>query len=155
MKGHHNLRPDNWGKIFTDLFTKYSDGYIRIQSVWIYRLLLPLIPAIHRMGNSPNTLWPWSREQDQSHPHFIFHWKLFKTILDFSRGLINLNYTLICLLKLAPNQKWRLHIPILWWGTFGDSPYSLKSVFQAFYKDKYDKIIELSYIKCSQRFLYQ
>ena len=105
MEGHHNLRPDNWGKIFTDLFTKYSDGYIRIQSVWTYQLLLPLIPAIHRMGNSPNTLCPWSREQEQSHPHLIFHWKLFKTALDFTRGLINLNCNFNMSFKVSSKSK--------------------------------------------------
>ena len=40
-------------------------------------------------------------------------------------------------------------IPILWWHTFEDSPYSLRNVFQAFYKNEYDRINELSYFKCS------
>ena len=39
--------------------------------------------------------------------------------------------------------------PILWWHTFEDSPYSLRNVFQAFYKNEYDRINELSYFKCS------
>ena len=60
--------------------------------------------------------------------------------------------TLICLL-LKPqshsNHKWGLHIPISWWHTFEDSPYSLRNVFQAIYKDEYDRINELSYFKCS------
>ena len=38
--------------------------------------------------------------------------------------------------------------PILWWHTFEDSPYSLRNVFQAFYKNEYDRINEL-YFKCS------
>ena len=39
--------------------------------------------------------------------------------------------------------------PILWWHIFKDSPYSLRNVFQAFYKNEYDRINELSYFKCS------
>ena len=38
---------------------------------------------------------------------------------------------------------------ILWCNTFEDSPYSPRNVFQAFYKNKYDRINKLSYFKCS------
>ena len=27
MEVYHNLSPDNWGKFFTNWFTKCSDGY--------------------------------------------------------------------------------------------------------------------------------
>ena len=33
--------------------------------------------------------------------------------------------------------------------TFEDSPYSVRSVFQAFYKDEQAKMNKLSYFKCS------
>ena len=72
----------------------------------------PLIPEIDRIGNSPNILFPRSREQDESHP------------ILFSIASC-LNYIRIY------------------------SPYFLRNVFQAFYKDEFDRINELSYFKCS------
>ena len=70
MEEHHNVSPDNWGKISTDWFTKCSDGYISFHFVQMYQFSPPLalIPAIHRIGNSPNIPFPRSREQDESHP---------------------------------------------------------------------------------------
>ena len=53
---------------------------------FLYKLiyfLLPLNPAIHRMGNTLNVLCPRCKEQKNSHPYFIFHWKLSKIALDF------------------------------------------------------------------------
>ena len=41
------------------------------------------------------------------------------------------------------------YIPISWWHTPEDSPYSLRNVFQAIYKDEYDRINQLSHFKCS------
>ena len=67
-------------------------GYIF--SLW-YKLThhsLPLSPAIHRMGNTPTTLCPRCKESEESHPHFIFHCKLFQTTLNFINKLINHNY---------------------------------------------------------------
>ena len=75
MEEYHNLIPDTCntcGKIFTDWFTKCSDGYI--VSIWYKFIHFPLLLnlAIHRTDNSPNILCPRCREQDESHSHFIF-----------------------------------------------------------------------------------
>ena len=70
------------------------------------------MPEIDRIGNSPNILFPRSREQDEPHP------------ILFSIASC-LNYIRIY------------------------SPYFLRNVFQAFYKDEYDRINKLSYFKCS------
>ena len=40
---------------------------------------------------------PDCKEQDESHPHFIFHWKLFLKLPYISK-LVNLNYTF----KISP-----------------------------------------------------
>ena len=82
-----------WVKIFTDWFKKCTDGYIF--SLW-YKLIhfsLPLTPALHRMGNNPNSLCPRCKEREESHLHFIFRYRLSQTILAFINKLINLNYT--------------------------------------------------------------
>ena len=42
-------------------------------------------------GNSPNIYFPDCKEQDESHPHFIFHHKLFLKLHYISK-LVNLNY---------------------------------------------------------------
>ena len=52
--------------------------YIYIYSIW-YKLVhfsLLLNPAIQTMGNTLNILHPGRMEQDESHPHFVFHCKL-------------------------------------------------------------------------------
>ena len=92
MEGYYNLSPDIWGKIFTDWFSKCYDGYIVSILYEFIHFLLPLNPEIHRMDNSPSTLCLRIREQDESHPHFIFHCNPSKTTLHFISGLINLNY---------------------------------------------------------------
>ena len=46
MKVRHSLSPEIWSKTFTDWFKKCSDGYSFSN------------PAIHSMGNAPNTLRP-------------------------------------------------------------------------------------------------
>ena len=107
MERCYNISPDIWGKVFTDWFAKCSDGFI--VAIW-YKFInfpLPLIRAFHRMGNSPNIPCPRSREQDESHPYFIFYCKLSKITLDFISGLINLNFTLyIYILSLiSPKAK--------------------------------------------------
>ena len=92
-------------KIFADWFKKCSDGYISFHLVWIYQFPLPLIAAIHRIGNSPNILFPGSREQDESHP--ILH--CIASCLNYTRvhirGLINLNYTFDMTFKVSPKAK--------------------------------------------------
>ena len=64
-------------------------------SIWynFFNFLLPLIPAICRIGNSPNFLFPRCREQHESHPilHSIASSPNYTRL--HTRGLINLNYT--------------------------------------------------------------
>ena len=105
MEGYHTLSTDIWGKICTDWFTECSDGYI--VSIWckFLHFPLPLNTAILTMCNSPNILCPTSREQNKSHLHFIFHWRLSKTTLDFLNGLINLHCTFKTPFKVSPKAK--------------------------------------------------
>ena len=61
-------------------------------SIWykfINFLHSPLIPAIHRIGNSPNILFPWNREQDESHPILYFIASFLNHTRLYTRGLIN------------------------------------------------------------------
>ena len=91
LEGHHILIPEIWGKTFTDWFKKFSDGYVfSMRHKIIY--LPPLKPAMHRMSNAPNILWPRCKERELSHSHFIFYCKIYKNILDFISELTNLNY---------------------------------------------------------------
>ena len=53
---------------------------------------LPLNPAIHRLGNTPNIMCPRCKEQKESQPYFIFCCKLSRITLDFISELINLKY---------------------------------------------------------------
>ena len=67
--------------------------YIYIYIIW-YKLIhfsLLLNPAIERMGNTPNILYPRRMGQVESQPHFIFYCKLSKVTLDYISELINLN----------------------------------------------------------------
>ena len=50
------FNPEVWGKVFTNWFKKCFDGYIF--SIWykFIHFFLPLTPAMHKMGNAPNTL---------------------------------------------------------------------------------------------------
>ena len=94
------------------------------------------------MDNSPN----WSRKQDESHSPFLFHCKLFKNTLDFIRGLINLNYFFNMLFKASPKTKVVINVGFIL--QFHDGVHSkilpsLRSVFQAFYKEGYVKINKL------------
>ena len=46
MEGYHNLSPNIWDKIFTDWFSKCSDGYIHsLHLVWIYPFSAPFKPC--------------------------------------------------------------------------------------------------------------
>ena len=51
-----NLCPGIGGKVLTDKFIKYSDGYIFCLQIWPF--FLPLNPAIYRRDSSPNILCP-------------------------------------------------------------------------------------------------
>ena len=64
-----------------------------LYSVW-YKLIhfSPLLnPSIQRMCNTLNILCSRCREQDKSHPHFIFYFKLSIVTPDYISELINLN----------------------------------------------------------------
>ena len=85
-----------WDKIFTDWFKKCTDSYIILSLYYIIKLIhfsLPLNPALHRMGNNPNSLCRRCKEREESHPRFIFHCRLSQATLDYINKLINLNYT--------------------------------------------------------------
>ena len=56
MVRYHNLSTDIWNKVFTDWFTKCSDGYTVFSWYNFIQCFLRLKPAIHRMGNSLNIL---------------------------------------------------------------------------------------------------
>ena len=45
------------------------------------------------------------REQDESHPYFIFYCNLSKTTIDFVTRLINLNYTFNMPFQVIPKAK--------------------------------------------------
>lgn len=60
-EGYHNLSPDVWGKICTDLLTKCSGGYIVSICYKFIHFSLLLNPAIHKMVNLLNILCPWCR----------------------------------------------------------------------------------------------
>ena len=62
---------------------------------------LPLNPAIHRMGNTPNILGPRCKEQKESQPYFIYDCKLPNIIVDFIIELINLKYTINVRFKIT------------------------------------------------------
>ena len=93
-----------------------------------------------------------SREQDESHPHFIFHFKLSKTTLDFISGLINLNYNFNMSFLASPKIK-----AIISWsflshihkGVLSKILPTFRNVFQALYIDGYDKTNHLSFYKYS------
>ena len=89
------------------------------------------------------------KEREESHPHFLFHWRLSQTILDLMNELINLNYTF--------KTSFRTSIKDILMATFPDTHDGVKleilqaiiEVFlrhinfcrrKAFYGDGYDKI---------------
>ena len=145
-----------WGKIFTDWFKKCTDGYIL--SIW-YKLVhfsLPLTPALHRMGNNLSSLCPRCKEREESHPHFIFHYRLSQTTLAFINKLINLNYTFWTPFKFSIKDIIIATSPHTHNGVKLEILQALTEVFhrhiifcrrKAFYEDGYDKIQELSNFK--------
>ena len=70
--------PQIWDKAFTN---------------WHKLIHFSLSPALHRIGNNPNSLCPRCKEREESHPHFIFHCRLSQVTLGFINKLINRNYT--------------------------------------------------------------
>ena len=156
IDGNIALTPGDWSKIFTNWAKKCSDGYIF--SIW-YKLIhfsLPLSPALHRMGNTPNALCPRCNESEESHPHFIFHCKLSQTTLTFINRLINGNYKF--------QSPYKINITDVLMASFDRTHEDIKleifptliEVFirhlffcrrKAFYEDGYDKINELDNYK--------
>ena len=103
--------------------------WIYIYSIW-YKLIhfsLLLNPAIQRMGNTPNILHPRCREQDESHPHYIFYCKLSKVILDYISELIDLNYSFNIPSKFSLKTIKMGFFSILWWCTFKKSIHTFRS----------------------------
>ena len=121
--------------------------YYCILSIW-YKFF-----SFSRMDNLPNSLCP--RRREQLCPHFIFHYKLSKTTLDYLSEIVNLNYTFKTPLKLD-HHKWvssqfhgDIHLKIL--------P-TLMKVFlrhisycrrKTFHEDGHDRINKLSNFKCN------
>ena len=76
----------------------------------VIQFLFGIIPlslsfAIHRMGNLLNIQCPRCSQQDESHAHFILHYKLSEATLDFISGIINLKYTFYSPFKLSREAK--------------------------------------------------
>ena len=111
------------------------------------------------MGNSPTTLCSRCKESDETHPHFIFQWKLSQTTLNFINELINRNYTF-----QSPFQLFKICIRDILMGNSSHSNHGVKleilptfiEVFlrhlsfcwrKAFYENGYNKIHELSNYK--------
>ena len=53
---------------------------------------LPVSPPLHRMGNTPTTLCCRCKEREESHSHYIFHYKLSQNTLNFINEIINHSY---------------------------------------------------------------
>ena len=81
LEGHHILSQESF------------DRHICSISYTLIHFSLPLILAIHRMGNAPKILCPRCRERAESQPHFISFCKLSRFTLDFISELINLSYS--------------------------------------------------------------
>ena len=123
----HELPQSHYGDKREGTLFSWLDIYI--YSIW-YKLIhfsLLLNPAIQRMGNTPNILHPRCREQDESHPHYIFYCKLSKVILDHISELINLNYSFNIPSKFSLKTIKMGYFSILWWCTFKNSIHTLRS----------------------------
>ena len=119
-------------------------------------LFLALTPALHRMGNNPNSLCPRCTEREESHTHSIFYCRFSQTTLDYINKLINLNYTFrppfrISIKDILTATSFRTHD-----GVKPEILQTLIEVFlrhpnfcrrKAFHGDGYDKISELSNFK--------
>ena len=113
-------------------------------------------PALHRMGTNPDSLCTRCKEQEESHPHFIFHCRLSQITLDFINKLINLSHTF--------RTPFKISIRVISMATSSHTHDGIKleilqtltEVFlrhvtfcwrKAFCGDGYDKIQELSNFK--------
>ena len=69
-----------------------TDKYVLF--IWYKHIYfsLPLNPAIHRMGNTPNILCPRCKGQEESKPCFTFFVSFPKLLWDFISELINLKH---------------------------------------------------------------
>ena len=105
------------------------------------------------MCNTLNIVCPRCREQDESHPHFIFYCKLSKVTPDYISELINLNYSFNIPFRFSLKTIIMGSFSILWWCTFKNSTKILEVIlmhlFKACHEDGYDKINELSNFKCN------
>ena len=108
------------------------------------------------MGNNPNSLCPRCKEQEESHPHFIFQCRLSKTTLDFINKLINLNYTFRNPFRISIKDILMATSPHTHDGVKLEILQTLIEVFlrhiifcrrKAFYGDGYEKIQELTNFK--------
>ena len=112
------------------------------------------------MGHASNILCPRCKEQDGSHPQFIFYYKLSKITLQYISEIINLNYTFNTPFKLVSKPRAIImrtlsqshdgvHLKIL----VTLLEVLLRHLYyccrKAFHEDAYDKIIELSNFKCN------
>ena len=116
-----------WCKLLLISFRNaLMDSYIFCVLYKIINFSLPLNPAIHRMGNTPNILCPRCKEQKESQPLFhilllskaiAFYFKLSKITesnykvlqIDFISELSIWNILLISLSKLLSKpSKWEL-----------------------------------------------
>ena len=103
--------------------------YIYIYFIW-YKLIhfsLLLNPAIQRMGNTPKILHPRHMEQVESHPHFIFYYKLSKVTLDYISELIKMNYFFNLPFKFSLKTIEIGPFSILWWCTYQNSTHTFSS----------------------------
>ena len=110
------------------------------------------------MGNNltNNSLCPRCKDQEESHPHFIFHCRLSQTTLDFINKLINLNYTFRTPFRISIKDILMATSPHTHDGVKLEILQTLIEVFlrhfifcrrEAFCGDGYEKIKELSNFK--------
>ena len=125
-----------------------------LYSVW-YKLIhfSPLLnPSIQRMCNTLNILCSRCREQDKSHPHFIFYFKLSIVTPDYISELINLNCSFNISFKFSLKTIIMSSFWVLSWCTFKNSTKILEVIlmhlFKVCHEDGYDEINELSNFEC-------
>ena len=96
----------------------YGFYFVWYKPIHFYPLLNP---AIQRMCNTLNILCPRCREQDESHPHFIFYCKLSYVTPDYISELNNLKYSFNIPFKFSLKTIIMSFFWILWWCTFKNS----------------------------------
>ena len=122
------MSPSLW--VATKPLWWYPGGHIVFMieyiNIYIY------IQRIQRMINTLNILHPRFMEQDESHPYFIFYWKLSKVTLDYIYELINLNHSLNLPFKFSLKTMKMDSFSILWQCTFKNSTHTFRSDTHAF-----------------------